>query len=344
MSSKKLIAITCLPVSLMLAGQLLAIEPPDRPVAPPPTPTPLPKQEATPAQPVPRGLVKPQPEAMPMAPQAKKAVRTYLGVGTCLVPKMLSIHLGLPENAGVIVRSLDPEGPAAKAGVAEYDIIKSINGKAVAAHDDLCGIVCGQKPGDEVTLDLIHEGKPATAKVKLGERPEADLAMGRPQPLDNLLEGIQGEQADRIRKAIEQNLRGMERELGQHAEEAAPHVDRAMRDMQQRAEKLLDDAQPKKGKGMFNMSSESSIRMLDGQGSIELKSKDGGKEVIVRDPSGKEVWSGPWDTEQDKAAAPADVRERVGKLKIDMSGGGHTFRLKLGGRAGIQDGDAGVDD
>lgn len=341
-------------MSLMFAGQLLAIEPPDHPVAPPPAPTPLPSP-AAPASPTPQLRVSPAPmqenpelhprqrELLP-GPNAASTVRPYLGVGTMPVPKLLAVHLGLAEGNGVIVRTLDPQGPAAKSGLAEYDVIKSINGKSIASHADLCDVLCKHQPGDEVSLDAVHEGKSALLKVKLGERKQADLAMAHPQPLDNLLDGMQGEQADRIRKAIEQNLRGMERDLGAQAEQIAPQVDQAMRDMQKRAERMLGEAE-RQGHGMLNMSSESTIRLLDGQGSIELKAKDGGKEVIVRDPSGKERWSGPWDNEQDKAAAPADIRERVDKLKIDMTGKGNSLRLQLGApRGGIQDGVNGVDD
>lgn len=337
--SMKLIAFTCVPVSVLLAGQVLAIEPPDRPVAPPPAPAPL----AKPANP--DDAFKSQPKSPETQPEASTTARPYLGVGTSPVPRLLAVHLGLPERSGVIVRSLDPAGPAATAGLVEYDVIKGINGQAVSQHADLCQIICAQNVGDEVNLDIVHAGKAGSLKVTLGKREESDQAMARPQPLENLLEGIQGEQADRIRKAIEQNMRGMERDLSGHAGQIAPHIDRAMRDMQQRAERMLDEAENTAGRTRrFNMSSESTVRLLDGQGSIELKSKEGGNEVTVRDSNGKEVWSGPWNDEQDKAAAPQDIRERVDKLRIDMSGKGGGLRLRMGPRGGIQDGDAGIDE
>jgi hypothetical protein len=56
--------------------------------------------------------------------------------------------------------------------------------------------------------------------------------------------------------------------------------------------------------------------MMDDQGSIELKTADGGSEIRVTDNAGKEVWSGPWDTDQDKAAAPPAIRKRVERLNI----------------------------
>jgi hypothetical protein len=68
---------------------------------------------------------------------------------------------------------------------------------------------------------------------------------------------------------------------------------------------------------------------MDDQGSIELKAVDGGKEITVRDPQDQIIWSGPWDTEQDKAAAPDDVRQRIERLNFDGQGNG--LRLQFRG-------------
>lgn len=50
---------------------------------------------------------------------------------------------------------------------------------------------------------------------------------------------------------------------------------------------------------------------VETRGSLEMKTTEKGKEVIVKDPKGKLIFEGPWDTEQDKAAAPEDIRERI---------------------------------
>lgn len=72
------------------------------------------------------------------------------------------------------------------------------------------------------------------------------------------------------------------------------------------------------------------IRMMDADGSVEMKETNGAREVKVTDHDGQTVWSGPWDTEQDKAAAPQDVRERIDRLNIgDFRGG---LKLQLGPR------------
>ena len=65
----------------------------------------------------------------------------------------------------------------------------------------------------------------------------------------------------------------------------------------------------------------------DHEGSVEIKSSGENAEVVVRNKANEIVWSGPWDTEQDKAAAPDNIRERIEKLNIQMGKG---FSLRLG--------------
>jgi hypothetical protein len=67
---------------------------------------------------------------------------------------------------------------------------------------------------------------------------------------------------------------------------------------------------------------------MDDQGSIELKSNEGGKEITVRDKDQNITWTGPWDTDQDKAAAPDDVRKRVERLDFDSGANGLRLRLR----------------
>ena len=86
-------------------------------------------------------------EAVP-APAA--ANRAYLGVGGSQVPELLGEHLKLEPGHGVVVRSLDPAGPAAKAGLVQNDVITKVGGKPVGSHDGLREAVSAMKPGDEV--------------------------------------------------------------------------------------------------------------------------------------------------------------------------------------------------
>jgi hypothetical protein len=195
--------------------------------------------------------------------------------------------------------------------------------------------ITGHKPGESISFDLIHKGKPTTLEVPLGIRP-AEMADNAPRALDHLdLEGLPKELAERVRDAIAGNLGGFE--LGDDQAQVPPRMEEAMRDLQKRLQGAIggagfvlpgDDVA-----GKVKVLGGATIKQMDQQGSVEVKSTDGAKEVTVRDQQGNVTWSGPWDTAQDKASAPADIRQRVDTLNIDSSFKGAGLRLQMGNAA-----------
>jgi len=281
-------------------------------------------------------------EAAPQAgadeqPPAAKEKTAYLGVVTTEIPEMLNEHLGLKPGDGILVRSVLPDGPAAKAGIAVNDVIRQLDGKAVGSAADLTKEIREHQPGDKVKLSVIQKGKESAIEVTLGERPD-QVAGLQVQPLDDLkLQGMPEELADRVRRMIEGNLGGVD------PANPAPQIEDAMRQMKERMEKamggikieegMLNLEGPALGGGGIEVQSGATFRMMDGEGSVEFKSKDGSKEVTVRDKDNNITWTGPWDTEQDKAAAPDDIRQRVERLNIqdNFKGNGFRFNIRPGG-------------
>ncbi len=79
----------------------------------------------------------------------------------------LSDNSGQPVGIGIA--SVTPGGPAEKAGLAAGDIITSINGQPTATLAGLEEILAGLKPGDTVSVNVIHaDGTKATVKLTLG--------------------------------------------------------------------------------------------------------------------------------------------------------------------------------
>jgi hypothetical protein len=274
-------------------------------------------------------------EAAPEKNPAPQEASAFLGVVTADVSEPLVEHLGLKAGEGVLVRALMPDGPAAKAGLGVYDIITHIAGKPVGSPLELSNRVASHKPGETVQLDLIHKGKPTKLGVALGSKP-ADIASIQPGPLDQLnLDGIPEDFADRVRETIEGNLGQMDMKLGPQGMEFPPHMDQAMRDMKERMQRAMEelDAPKALGDSKLQFNQESTVRLMDDQGSVEIKSRNGGKEVTVRDKENKVLWSGPWDTDQDKAAAPDDVRQRVDRLNLDTTFKGNGLRFHFRGGA-----------
>jgi hypothetical protein len=141
------------------------------------------------------------------------------------------------------------------------------------------------------------------------------------------LEGLPNDLAERVRKAIEGNIGGLDLHFGEDAGQVPPAMEEAMKELKERMRGgLLPNNDEPRGK--VEMRSGATFRMKDPQGSIEIKTNDGSKEVIIRDSNDKITWNGPWDTEQDKAAAPEDVRKRVESLNLDPDFKGNGLRLR----------------
>ena len=93
-----------------------------------------------------------------------RVARGYLGVG--LQPVELPDH-----HKGLIVLSLEPEGPAAKAGVLIGDILVSLGGKAVPDTDDLQSVLESHGVGEGVEVEVLRGGVPKKLAIAIGERP-----------------------------------------------------------------------------------------------------------------------------------------------------------------------------
>jgi S1-C subfamily serine protease len=114
-----------------------------------------------------------------------KAEHTYLGIrGSVLTPD-LARSLNLSVDHGVLVGQVEPNSPAAKAGLKAGstqatingqtltlggDVITKIDGKEIRTFDDLSGTITNHKPGDTIQLEIVRGGKTITVSVTLASR------------------------------------------------------------------------------------------------------------------------------------------------------------------------------
>jgi PDZ domain len=103
--------------------------------------------------------------------------RGYLGVGLTELTPELRTHFGAPESAGVMVSSVEPGSPAAKAGLEVGDIVTRIDGKDIKSSWDIRARVRDFEEGQQVPLEVWRDRKvqTLTATVSLRERPELDM-------------------------------------------------------------------------------------------------------------------------------------------------------------------------
>jgi serine protease Do len=92
---------------------------------------------------------------------------------------------------GVVVRSIQPGGPAEKAGLQPRDIIVTIDGRSIKDGDDLVDEISSRRPGSSARLGYLRDGKQADATVTIGDRDKVFAELG-----DQQAEANQNEKGD----------------------------------------------------------------------------------------------------------------------------------------------------
>jgi S1-C subfamily serine protease len=102
-----------------------------------------------------------------------RVYRGYLGAGLRTVNRQAVAEPSSPgsRERGALVVSLDPEGPAARAGLLLGDIIVAWNGRSIERVRDIIASLGPESVGATVDLGLVRGGAPTTLKIVIGERP-----------------------------------------------------------------------------------------------------------------------------------------------------------------------------
>ena len=109
-----------------------------------------------------------------------RVARGWLGVEIQSVSPEIASSLGLKEPKGAIVASVVPNGPAAKAGFEQGDVVTAIDGKAVEDSRDLTRRVATVVAGASADFTIQRQGAPKTIKVMIGARPDDKVAVNVP--------------------------------------------------------------------------------------------------------------------------------------------------------------------
>ena len=109
--------------------------------------------------------------------RGQRPMRGYLGVGLQPLDEDLAPSLGLPKDSGEIVRSVVPDGPAARAGLQQGDVIVRVNGQPVTPDQTVSYLVANTPVGSRIPLEVVRAGKHQMVNVMVGQRPtEEQLA------------------------------------------------------------------------------------------------------------------------------------------------------------------------
>jgi serine protease Do len=106
--------------------------------------------------------------------------RGRIGVGVQELTRSLAESFGLTNPDGALVSSVEPGGPAERAGVQIGDVIVRFDGKPVPGSTALPRIVAERRPGANVTMTVMRAGKPLELRVTVGEWSDAPPAAAAP--------------------------------------------------------------------------------------------------------------------------------------------------------------------
>lgn len=115
--------------------------------------------------------------AVPAGPELRGRVdalargesRRRVRLGVALAPphaaRRLRAAVGLPEREGLLVRAVEPDGPAGRAGIEQGDLLTAAAGVTLEQPDDLLGVLDEMTVGDSLTLTVVRGTEERTVNV-----------------------------------------------------------------------------------------------------------------------------------------------------------------------------------
>jgi serine protease Do len=124
-------------------------------------------------------------EAMRVQDQLRasgRVIRGRIGVTIGAVTREVAEAIGLAKPQGALVTNVDPEGPAAKAGVEAGDVVLRFDGRPIDSQSDLPRIVGSTRPGAKVPMSVWRKGSPRELQVTVVEMAQEQQTARRGEP------------------------------------------------------------------------------------------------------------------------------------------------------------------
>src|SRR5213593_891431 len=111
-------------------------------------------------------------EVMRSLREKGRVVRGYIGASVqTLTPDLADAMKLKGQPTGALVGELEPNAPAAKAGIKTGDLIAAVNGKKINDARELRLMIGSMAPGTKVQIEVNHEGQSKIINVELAEMP-----------------------------------------------------------------------------------------------------------------------------------------------------------------------------
>ena len=99
--------------------------------------------------------------------EAPRRPRLGVGLAPAGAARRMRRAVGLPERDGLLVRDVDPESPAAAAGIASGDLIVAAGGIPITSVDDLADALAANAAATSFPLTLVRGVEERTVVVDL---------------------------------------------------------------------------------------------------------------------------------------------------------------------------------
>jgi hypothetical protein len=231
---------------------------------------------------------------------------TYLGVSTSPVPGALRQHLGLPEGLGLVVDFVEPDSPAQKAGLKQYDILTKLDDQILVNAQQLAVVVRTHKSGDEVKITLVRGGKEQSLSARLVEK--------EVKPIGDLFGGWVGGPLEADEQDLQRSVVERLRQRRRQGDGQPPRPE--------------GGADTRDGpRGAVVNGDRTMMVWRDNEMTLTLSRRGPEhRHLVVTDKSGKTIFDGDLDDENQRAKLPPNVAEKLrqmeSKLPPEAKGGG----------------------
>lgn len=101
-----------------------------------------------------------------------RVIRGYIGITARELPQIRTNNNNINQIQGLRVFQVAPNGPAAKAGILQGDVILSVDGKPAVSAAETMDLVAEIRPGSKAAVQILRDGEVKYVDVIIEEIPE----------------------------------------------------------------------------------------------------------------------------------------------------------------------------
>lgn len=233
----------------------------------------------------------------------------FLGVNAQPLDFDTAKRLNMPRGTGLTVGFVQPDGPAAEAGLKKDDILTKLNDQVLVNAEQFAVLIRTYKPGDTVTLHGLREGKPIkleaelieanvrplgpggsnlTQRWRVQQRPEMQLEpFDRPGQLQ-----VIPQLDDRMPEELREMMRQMRKRMQHQQEQIEQRMQQMRLELDLDLDELREQLEPLPGKIGGEHRVQASMMVADGEHTLQLKTTDGHKHLTIKTADGEVLFDG----------------------------------------------------